>query len=299
MGRVKKSWVNGLVEDSRFGGGQYSCHTNLPFLMTIAAPDKILSSALTAQDFDAIDHILDDLRSRDEETPQWEFCEGFMAALVCCRRQILPSEYFPVLLNLQADATPVWAPFADEAQFDRFYAYWLQRYEEVSTALAAPVERLDDEAAYAPEIIDLSGAIAQLTPEQRAEMGDAPIPSFAQIWAIGFMYAVEAWPDEWVAPRDREAAKILDAALHNMVALTEDDTAPPTIAGTDEDGKPTLSEQRINQYADAIWAVYDLYELWQQFGPRVKTVHVGSKPGRNEPCPCGSGKKYKKCCGLN
>jgi uncharacterized protein YecA (UPF0149 family) len=23
-----------------------------------------------------------------------------------------------------------------------------------------------------------------------------------------------------------------------------------------------------------------------------------SKIGRNEPCPCGSGKKYKKCCGL-
>ena len=23
-----------------------------------------------------------------------------------------------------------------------------------------------------------------------------------------------------------------------------------------------------------------------------------SKPGRNDPCPCGSGKKFKKCCGL-
>ena len=23
------------------------------------------------------------------------------------------------------------------------------------------------------------------------------------------------------------------------------------------------------------------------------------KPGRNEPCPCGSGKKYKNCCGRN
>jgi preprotein translocase subunit SecA len=23
------------------------------------------------------------------------------------------------------------------------------------------------------------------------------------------------------------------------------------------------------------------------------------KPGRNDPCPCGSGKKYKKCCGRN
>jgi preprotein translocase subunit SecA len=26
-------------------------------------------------------------------------------------------------------------------------------------------------------------------------------------------------------------------------------------------------------------------------------VHVGTKIGRNDPCPCGSGKKYKKCCG--
>ena len=27
------------------------------------------------------------------------------------------------------------------------------------------------------------------------------------------------------------------------------------------------------------------------------TVHVEKKPGRNDPCPCGSGKKYKFCCG--
>ena len=26
-------------------------------------------------------------------------------------------------------------------------------------------------------------------------------------------------------------------------------------------------------------------------------VHQGQKVGRNDPCPCGSGKKYKKCCG--
>ncbi len=30
---------------------------------------------------------------------------------------------------------------------------------------------------------------------------------------------------------------------------------------------------------------------------RSKIVHVEKKPGRNDPCPCGSGKKYKKCCG--
>ncbi len=30
-----------------------------------------------------------------------------------------------------------------------------------------------------------------------------------------------------------------------------------------------------------------------------KTVKKGKKVGRNDPCPCGSGKKYKKCCGMN
>ena len=28
-----------------------------------------------------------------------------------------------------------------------------------------------------------------------------------------------------------------------------------------------------------------------------KTIRKGKKIGRNDPCPCGSGKKYKKCCG--
>jgi preprotein translocase subunit SecA len=31
----------------------------------------------------------------------------------------------------------------------------------------------------------------------------------------------------------------------------------------------------------------------------VQTVRSAKKAGRNDPCPCGSGKKYKKCCGVN
>lgn len=34
-------------------------------------------------------------------------------------------------------------------------------------------------------------------------------------------------------------------------------------------------------------------------GVAVQTVTKVKKTGRNEPCPCGSGKKYKKCCGIN
>jgi preprotein translocase subunit SecA len=34
-------------------------------------------------------------------------------------------------------------------------------------------------------------------------------------------------------------------------------------------------------------------------GSAVQTVRRAKKVGRNDPCPCGSGKKYKKCCGVN
>jgi uncharacterized protein len=32
-------------------------------------------------------------------------------------------------------------------------------------------------------------------------------------------------------------------------------------------------------------------------GPRIDPVRKTATPGRNDPCPCGSGKKYKKCHG--
>ena len=59
-----------------------------------------LLEPLTPEDYDALDLILDDLRNRFDETPQWEFCEGFLAAMVCCRRSIPAADYLSVLLDL-------------------------------------------------------------------------------------------------------------------------------------------------------------------------------------------------------
>jgi len=32
---------------------------------------------------------------------------------------------------------------------------------------------------------------------------------------------------------------------------------------------------------------------------KTQPIHVEKKAGRNDPCPCGSGKKYKNCHGVN
>lgn len=259
---------------------------------------SISTETLSPQDFDAIDTILDDVRGRFEETPQWEFCEGFMAALIACRRPIPASEYLGVLLDMgETGSESAHAPFASAQQQAEFMALWDRRWAEVVAGLEADVKSLDDERAYHPEVMDVRGAVAALPEAERAEMEGEELPSFAQVWAVGFMYAVESWPEDWAAPRDKEAQKLLDSALQSIVALTEDDTGEPTLAVFDENGAPSVSEKRFNEFADAVWAVYDLRDMWQQFGPRVQTVQKEATPGRNDLCHCGSGKKFKKCHG--
>jgi uncharacterized protein len=255
-----------------------------------------LNAPLTSDDFEALEDILDDLRTRGEDVPQWEFCEGAIAALLCTRRLIMPSEYFPVLLGTGDDGDN---QFQDEAQFNRFVTLWTRRWNEVAQALGFDVETLEDERTYEPEVMDVRGAVASLPDEARAEIGDQELPAFAQVWALGFMFVVENWPEEWTPPRDKEAATVLNEALDCIVSLTEDDTGTPTVSMHTEDGPPSVSDARLNDFGAAIWAVYDLRELWQSIGPRVETARKTETPGRNDPCWCGSGKKYKKCHGLN
>lgn len=49
---------------------------------------------------------------------------------------------------------------------------------------------------------------------------------------------------------------------------------------------------------DAILTEEKRKEIKKEYG-RSKTVVKEKKIGRNDPCPCGSGLKYKKCCGKN
>jgi len=251
-------------------------------LNTPAAPAP---APLAPEDFDLQDAELDALREHDEEIPQWEFCEGFLAALVCARRQVPPEEYWPVLLG------DGFKPM----EHMEFVWRWQRRWAEVAAALDAPVETLDDERTYQPEVIDMRGAVLALPESERGDTDLAALPAYAQVWALGFMYAVESWPEDWQAPRDADAAQMLDTALHAIVGLTEPDNGKPSVSMFAEDGPPSVSDRRLDDYAAAIWAVYDLRQLWRSLGPRTETVRKGSQPGRNDPCPCGSGKKFKKC----
>ncbi|MGQ0710291.1 MAG: UPF0149 family protein [Rhodoferax sp.] len=251
--------------------------------------------ALSDADYEALEAVLSALHERFEETPQWEFCDGFLAATLCHREPPTEEETLLALLDFGPGGE---CEFADAAQRDTFLALWRKRVAQVRHALDQNVQSLGDEGAYYPDVLDVRGAVARMDEAERAEVvGDNPIPSYGQVWALGFMFAVEYWPDMAESPRDKEVAQAMDAAMESIVALTEDDPGPYTVSPHDDDDPPSASERRLDGFFDALWAVYDLRRIAVALGPRVQPARRAEQPGRNDPCSCGSGKKYKKCCG--
>ncbi|MBP7351439.1 UPF0149 family protein [Comamonas sp. UBA7528] len=260
--------------------------------------------ALSNEDLQELDELLDSLRERSEEVPQWEFCDGFLTAVVCTRRPITVGEWLPMLLGDGEDLEvpdgqplPQLEVFASAEQQARFLELAQRRIDEIRVQLDTEVKSLADDEAFQPEVLDTRGAILVLPEAERAEIEDEEVPSFAQVWALGFMFVVENWAEEWAAPRDKEAAQWLDAAMEFIVNLTEDDSDEPELNLYEETGPASTSQERVDAFGEAVWAVYDLRQLWRSMGPRVTAVVKGDEPGRNDPCSCGSGKKFKKCCG--
>lgn len=265
--------------------------------LTIPTPaDAAPAEPLDADDFAELGRLLDTLRSHRGVAPTWEFCEGFMAALICCRRQINVAEYLPVLLPQPAQSDTL--VFASAEQQQRFLDLWQRRWQAVAHALDTQVASLDEPGAYQPELTDARAADAALPADQRAALASTHVPSFAQAWAQGFMAVVDAWPLEWAAPRNKAATEWRNSALAVVQRLTQDDTEPATLCAFDNDtDPPTVSQPRMNALVDAIWAVYNMRQMWRSLGPRIETVYKVAAPSRNDPCSCGSGQKYKKCCG--
>jgi curved DNA-binding protein CbpA len=53
---------------------------------------------------------------------------------------------------------------------------------------------------------------------------------------------------------------------------------------------------RKSEFKDILQGIEHIVDPKYELVQRMEPIRVGEKPGRNSPCPCGSGKKYKKCC---
>ena len=123
-------------------------------------------------------------------------------------------------------------------------------------------------------------------------------------------------PDEHVEGTVKELAEKYELSIMDMTGfldgINESLISPNPIDTMEEDTVVNLNFDKEKLYKNMVEARADwLYELpaWEEiFDQETRhrlyleqrksgTVVTGKKVGRNAPCPCGSGKKYKKCCG--
>lgn len=113
-------------------------------------------------------------------------------------------------------------------------------------------------------------------------------------------------------------AKEFDTDIKHFVGfldgINDSLVKPNPIEEMDEDTTVSLNYDKEKLYYNMVGAkaewLYELEEWDELLTPERRkelyreqkqsgTVVKDKKIGRNDPCPCGSGKKYKKCCGLN
>jgi uncharacterized protein len=186
--------------------------------------------------------------------------DGFLAGIAIGPELIMPSEWVPV----------IWG--GGEPEFESM--------EEAQRILNAIMGRYN-------EILHL----LQHAPEEfepifwTTEHGEA----VAADWAEGFMEAVELRPGAWQALLDSEEDRQLIAPI---VAHLHDEEGDPIIRG-DADEIGQLRGEATELIAPCVFLIDRFWKARRQ-PPERKP-----KTGRNDPCPCGSGRKHKRCCGAN
>ena len=128
---------------------------------------------------------------------------------------------------------------------------------------------------------------------------EAPIGQWSHGFLRGHQWLEELWED-----LPEEMAEELDATLMALGFFSSRQMAE------DFHAEATTGKQPFEAMAEAIHRVVPAaVAQYAQMGRSIATVlaeHEWDEPemthhakiARNEPCPCGSGKKYKKCCGM-
>jgi uncharacterized protein len=123
-------------------------------------------------------------------------------------------------------------------------------------------------------------------------------------WAAGFRFGIRLRPEPWAPLIDDDGARML---LATIFCLEREEDQPQgfraesPFADVSPERREEMRRTSLTALPEVICALHqvslalDADELDDQVVERP-FVRVAPKVGRNEPCPCGSGKKYKKCC---
>jgi uncharacterized protein len=203
---------------------------------------------------------------RNPERLTLEGLDGLFCALIAGPDLVMPSEYLQVVLG--TDLAPEDA-FETKAHADEMLGLMMRHWNAI-------VNEYETETVYLP-LFD--------PPDERGVPG--------RRWAKGFMRGVALRPRSWMAMfADRNEGQLMTIAL---VAGAVDPAWPA-------EPLPAGKAKRLESLMGAgAGRAYHRFAAERRAGERraraARTVRREvPRVGRNETCPCGSGRKFKQCC---
>lgn len=114
-----------------------------------------------------------------------------------------------------------------------------------------------------------------------------------QTWCEGYILGWALSTQEWLQPGNEPLKKLTFPILYLSGAFKED------AERRGKESVPEEEDQKVWQECVDILpqTVVAIYNFWLSKCKQAPMPREQAKVGRNEPCPCGSGKKYKHCCG--
>jgi uncharacterized protein len=246
----------------------------------------------TEQDIEALDAVCQRLAAFEDDL-SLEWLDGYMTALLSGPRAIGLDDWLPHMA--QGVFTRV---FADPQDAAGAHAAIDARWRVLAHQLD-PDQILDDTDVLrlAPLMVELSDEDKQrLVAEGHVKADELHLlEQTGEVWAIGFLEAMRDFPEDWPAPDlETEDGQLFDECVTRIASLTMDADELKEVFEDLYDGEELSRDELIHE---ALYAAQDIRLYWLDHAPKPPPRRVEALPGRNDPCPCGSGKKFKKCHG--
>ncbi len=212
-----------------------------------------------------LDRLGDFLKGISSSAMNLEMLDGFFAALICCPDRVLPNEYLP----------QIWGEdhiFDNHDQASEIIGLVMRHWDTIASALFRTLKKDD---VYLPILLEDEDGIIH-----------------GNDWSHGFMRGVQLRQESWHELIDSD--EFGGPMLLIMILAHEHDPDPamrsPEIA-------PEKREELLQSMIAGLTRIYRYFEPHRLSAMQAPLRRQGKpKIGRNEPCLCGSGHKYKHCC---
>ncbi len=233
---------------------------------------QVNTTMSTKSKLDQLSNFLRDLPEENNDAMLIEELDGFLAGMLVCPEMIPPSTWMPHIWSRNGDGKhqPV---YKNIAHAQKILDLIMHHYNSIARSLLPGAKQ-----GYEPVI-----SYIEATGEE-----------FCMLWAAGFERALNLVPGSWLSIIESGDSDAVDAlkSLRTLVAISNGESTLP-------------EEEQIGFLDEAPGAIGEWIEIlsdWRLQNHALAPITAQTAfrdTGRNDPCPCGSGRKYKKCHGAN